>query len=550
MTKNFSSIAAALAADNKAGRLHVTIGDRTIACFEAHSTHGVKQPIGTCTLVIEAPVPSFVTFNASVNVQAGYPGAARLMFVGRIPRNQAAINEQGKFVTITAVGNASLLDYPDAADLHLPGPMSLKRVFQALCKRRRVPSYYSEDVLSATGSVIQLGGVDEIDGGDVVVPRDVSPLQWLNQKADLFGYAVYDTPLGRVVQQRVSGIPTAAAVATYAEGDNAYSFSVDNDTGPMVTYWEVKGATYTSNADGRVVAVRSIPDSVPFAAELDPPGYRKQTRQDAALVTQALAQAARNVLEINYAEPSETTTWEVDGAPDRQPGDVVAVDSDTCQCSGNRWLMTLDQSVADTRGYYATMTGWSGSGATLPAGNDCQSIDVGSGSYHAGDETLSNFADPTPDGTFLAMDDPVRTVVIAFTAPDAYSSLTFEASAHSTNSHLSEEDDTDSTWSTWEIWQAPDPTIPADDGDNKLRRSGSGNLPVMADATADYAGDASLWQDIVIPVTGSLKAGDAQLRLLSGHNPTTDVYDDYEVRSIVMIACGVGTPDLPTEGAT
>lgn len=553
MTKNFASVSEALLADVKAMRLSVTIGGRTIRCFEAHTSHGVKQPIATCSLVIAAPLPSVVTLNTDLRVQAGYPGAARTIFVGRIPAHSAAINEQGKFATVTAVGYAALLDYPDAADLGFWGSISLKRIFQALCKRRKVPAYRSEEVLSTLGGVIQLGGVSEIDGGTVIIPRDTSPLQWLTQKAELFGYAVFDTPV-RVVQQRVSGMPTATSEASYEEGVNAYSFSRSTDTGPMVTYWEVKGARYTSNVDGRTVAIRSIPDVVPYAAELDPPGYRKDTKQDASLVTTALARAVRNVLEINQGAPSETTTWEVDGAPDRAPGDVVTVDSATCQCSGDRWLMRLDQSVIDTQGYYATMEGWTGTGTSLPAGHDCTSIAVGSGSYHVGDETLSYFADPTPDGTLLTPVDPVKAVIIAFTAPDEYSSLTFEAVAHSCNTHLSEEDDQDSTWSTWEIWQAPDPTI-APTGDNAPTRRGSGDLPLLGDASAapDYAGDDSLWSAIVIPVTGSLVAGDAELRLLSGHNPLPDpdgTYDDYEVKDIVLRVCGVNQPDLPREGAT
>jgi hypothetical protein len=139
-------------------------------------------------------------------------------------------------------------------------------------------------------------------------------------------------------------------------------------------------------------------------------------------------------------------------------------------------------------------------------------------------------------------------VVIAFTAPDDASSVTFEALAHSTNSHLTEEDDKDSTLSTWEVWQLPDPTLPEDTGDNKKRRVGSGELPIMAEDGADYAGSDADWEAIVIPVTGSLVAGAAELRLLSGHNPNTGAYDDYEVKSLNLIVCGVGIPDLPNEG--
>jgi hypothetical protein len=65
---------------------------------------------------------------------------------------------------------------------------------------------------------------------------------------------------------------------------------------------------------------------------------------------------------------------------------------------------------------------------------------------------------------------------------------------------------------------------------------------------ADYAGSDADWEAIVIPVTGSLVAGAAELRLHSGHNPNTGAYDDYEVKSLNLIVCGVGIPDLPNEG--
>lgn len=548
MSAVFTSVDEALAADVKAPQLRVLVGGRSVRCVEASTSHGVKQPIGTCSFVISAPVPSYVTVNVPVTVQMGYPGVTLIVFDGHIPNHAAAIDEQGRWATINAVGPAAFLDYPDFADLRFIGPMSLTRIFRGLCARRGVPAFHSDEVLSILGNVIELGGVDEIDGGDVLIPRSISPLQWLTQKAELFGYAVFDTPRGYTVLRRVSGLPSDVPVATYAERFNAYRFSRNTDTASQITYWEVKGATYTSAVDGRTVAVRSIPDAVPYAAELDPPGYRKATIQDASLVSTGLAKVCRQVHEIDHAEPTETTTWEADGDPNRQPGDVVEVSSYICGVSGTRWLMHLNQSVSD-QGYYAQMEGWAGAGSRLPSGDDCVSMRVGSGSYHIGDETLTHFADPTPDGVFLSPSDPVRTVKVAFTVPAAYASLTFEARAHSTNDHLSS-DDTNSTWSTWEVWQLPDPTLPANDNTNQLRRVGSGNLPVLIDGggSVHYLTDQSAWSDIVIPVTGSLAAGDAELRLLSGHNPTTDLYDDYEVKEITAIICGAGSPDLPTEG--
>jgi hypothetical protein len=532
MTRNFGSVAEAVAADVKHVRLRVFVGGRALTTFEAHASHGVNQPIGTCTVVTEAPLPSFVTPNASVLVQAGYPGAVRTIFSGRLPNHEAAISEQGRWGRINAVGWASLLDYKDFADLRFAGPISLKRLFQALCKRRRVPSYRGEDVLTYDGASVQFGGITEIDEGDVVIDRTVSPLTWLTQKAELFGYRVYDTPIGRVMLSRVSGLPGTTAAATYAEGENAYRFSSRLDTRGMVTYWEVFGAKYTAAA-GNVVAIRSIPAEVPYSAELDPPGYRMDAKRDEILTSTALADAVRNVLEINTSEPSELATWEVDGAPDRQPGDVVALDSDTCQVSGNRWLMSVRQSVTDRTGYYATMEGWAGAGEALPAGDDCESSSVSSSTYHVGDSTIAWFSDPSPDGT---------TVEIAFTVPEAYSSLTIYGEAHGANSYFASSDNDESTASRFEIWQVPDPTQAEDDTDNKLRKVGDGQLPIMEETAGVIA-----WQQIVIPITGSVKAGPAELHLVAGTDADTGAVDDFEVRGLTLVACGVGEPELPEE---
>jgi hypothetical protein len=547
----FASVGEALAADVKAPQLRVTVGGRAVRCVEASTSHGVRQPIGTCSFVISAPVPSYVTLNTAVTVQMGYPGVTLIVFDGHIPNHAAAIDEQGRWATINAVGPASRLDYPDFADLRFIGPMSLSRIFRGLCARRGVPAFHSDEVLSILGNVIELGGVDEIDGGDVVIPRNTSPLQWLTQKAALFGYAVFDTPRGYVVLRRVSGLPSDVAVASYHERVNAYRFARNTDTGSQITYWEVKGATYTRASDGRTIAVRSIPDSVPYRrgarpARL-PQGHHPGREPGEHWAREGLPASPRD-RPLGADRNHHLGSGRRPRAAARRCGRGPLVQ---CGVSGTRWLMSINQSVSDTGGYYAQMEGWAGAGSRLPTGDDCVSMRVGSGSYHVGNNTLGYFADPTPDGVFLTPSDPVRTVKIAFTVPDEYSSLAFEARAHSTNDHLSGTDDTNSTWSTWEVWQRPDPSLGEDPDTNALRRVGSGKLPFLTNPPdPDFLHNQTQWSDIVIPVTGSLAAGDAELRLLSGHNPSGDVYDDYEVKEISLVLCGVGVPDLPQEGAS
>jgi hypothetical protein len=211
----------------------------------------------------------------------------------------------------------------------------------------------------------------------------------------------------------------------YQEGINCYSLQRSRDREPMETWIEVEGARYTGE-DGGPVQIRSVPDEVPYAAELDPPGYQHASYSSQDLVTDTQAQGVRNALEVDRSEVYELLTWEAAGRPDLQPGDVVMVTGMHHDITNQRvWLMSLDQSVTD-RGYIARMSGWFGAGQALGAANDCFTVSVGSGTYHVGEETLSHYRDPSPDGT---------TIVIPIDVEFAdYTSLRLTGIAHGTNS--------------------------------------------------------------------------------------------------------------------
>jgi hypothetical protein len=214
-------------------------------------------------------------------------------------------------------------------------------------------------------------------------------------------------------------------VMHYQEGVNCYRLQKSRDREPMVTFWEVEGARYTGE-DGGVVQIRSIPDEVPYAAELDPPGYQHDSVSSQDLVTDAQAAGVREVLEVDRSEVYELVTWECAARPDLQPGDVVTLTGMHHDLDAQPlWLMSIDQSVTD-RGYIARMTGWYGAGQALDAANDCFTVSVGSGTYHVGDENLSHYRDSSPDGT---------NIVIPITVEFAdYSSLRLTGIAHGTNS--------------------------------------------------------------------------------------------------------------------
>lgn len=538
MTATFATISQGLAAHVKAVRCYVYIDGKRVDWYEVSTRHGTDQLVGTCSLVLpQAPVWS-VPLNARVHVRAGYAGITHSIFQGYIPDRASAWDESGGSLTIEADGYGSLLAYPERVDLRWPGPVSLKRLFESVCKRRGVPSYIADEILAPDGSVILLGGVPEIDDGDVVLPRTTTPLEWLDRHARLFGARVFDEPAGRYALRVVSGdadLPSFRTFTDTGSGANAFSFRTRQSTRPMVTYWEALGARYTA-ADGREVVVRSIPEAVPYAPELDPPGYRSKSFTDEALATTALAKAARNVLELDYGAYEIVDEWEAEGNPDRRPGDTVLIDSAKTGRYGYRYLMELSHRITDD-GFWSSMSGWSGTGTRLKAAADCVRIPIGSGIYHVGNQTMANFADPTPDGT---------TEAITFTVPAVYNTLTIEARAHGSNDHMGTVVNSGDTASTFEIWQRADPAAGAIAG-NDFERRGSGDLPELEDVgSADYTDD-SLWSDVVIPITGSLVAGDAELRLVAGSTATDKAFDDFEVTDLALIICGAGEPLLPEE---
>jgi hypothetical protein len=528
----FSSVADALLANVKTVQLFVFVEGVAVDVQEYHGSHDTEQPVGTGSLVLSAPVPEQVAFNATVEVQAGYAGAVRRVFHGRIPAYDGAIEERGVSARILLEGWASLLTFTDFADLSWPGPISLKELFRAICERRGVPLFLADDTTYPDGTTtIMLGGNADVDEGKIIVPRRQTPLSLLERLSRLFGYRVFDTPAGVFRLQRVSGLPDGSAVATYAEGVNAYRFAWRASTVPMVTYWEVNGARYTA-ADGTDVEIRSIPAAVPYSAELDPPGYRRDEFSDQALISQGLADAVREVLEIDRGAPQRIQSWEVDGDPERQPGDIVTVQSATADEAGLRWLMNINRDVTE-RGFYDRMEGWSGNGAALAAGADCVSelLHGPGGGLHLGDETISWYRTPAPHGTSWTL---------AFTPATSYSSISVSAYAHGCNSFFVGGMNSASTVSRLEIWQGS-------------LLIGKADLPVLDENYAlqrPYSDD-QYWTAVEVAIPGRVEAGAAELRIVAGSNAAASFapIDDFEIRDVTLRLCGAGGITAPGEGS-
>ena len=630
MSIAFPDIETAVSATVQPVELYVRIGGEVVAATEATVRHGVDQPVGTCTVIIEAPRPASVAINAEVEIEMGYPGAVRRVFHGFIPNDESITDDRGRWVSIDGRGWASWLGEQEYSGVEITGPASLKDVFRSLCEMRSIPAHLADDTTYPDGTTtIMLGGNEQINAGHIRFANTTDPLSWLTRNAEMFGYRAFDSPDGTFRLARVSGLPpdpetigdtttnlfiagdrgsvkpatltlregpgttfpivktmvagdrvtilsgptinnsgqtnnywyevrtdagevgytgvggavlnlypVTTNVSHFQEGINCFSLEKRRDTRQMGTYIEVIGARYSA-IDGGAVQIRSIPAEVPNEPALEPQGYRHLRIASQDIVTDVQAAGVRNVFEIDRSEVQEFVTWETVGYPHLQPGDVVMVTGLSHELYAKPlWLMKIDQSVSD-RGYMATMTGWFGAGEALAAGNDCRTEPVTippDGVLHMGDQTIAYYKDPTADG---------KEVTINFTVTaDDYSSLRLAGRCHGTNSIL---ENTAITGSKIEIWQRPNPSLPSGPT-NEIRRAGSVELPTANEESRkrrNYSSSNQFWQSFNLPISGNLKAGAAEFRVIAGEHKNPNGFDDFEIKDLELTYCGVGIPTLP-----
>lgn len=542
MSVSFATIGDALAATNLPVRLYCRIGGEPVDITDARTSHSVDTSLSRCTVTVPYPRPATLDLMAEIEVEAGYPGQVHRIFHGVIPDYALSIDDRGKELRVTGVGYEYYLTDPDETGLLFGVPISLKEVFRGACEWRQVPSYFSEETYLPDGTEIMLGEPG-IDDGVVTIDNRTSPRSFLDRASGLFGYRAYGRPDGAFVQSRVSGLPDgAAAVFTFTEGVDCFRINQSRDVRTMHTYWEVEGASYTDE-DGIDVQVRSTPDEVEGSDYLPPLGYRKATISDNLLVNTTLADGCRNVMEIDYGAPSVQESFEVVGNPLLMPGSVVAITSASMESIAEaRWVMSVDHDI-DDRGYTTTFETWAGSGEALGAGDDCttETITIPSdGVAHLGNETISWYKDPSPDGS---------SVTVAFTVSnDDYSSLRLSGLAHGTNTYNRGRKTEPSTGSVVEVWQLQDPSQ-AEGGNNELRRVGSMELPTLDEEYSlrrNYGASDTYWTAFSLPMPGRLLEGAAELRIIAGKNPTGT--DDFEIKDLRLTYCGVGAPSLPEPG--
>ena len=512
-------------------RLVCTVRGIPTPVFSFDAQHNVNQPIGTASVTLPLPLPAHLygadgnVLNQPIEIQAGHDETAiRTVFSGRIDADRMVIDERERTATLQARGWATLLDWPEETDLEFAGPIPLTEIIRSLCRWRGVRSFRIDPMTHPLGpNVIQLGGNKNIDDGKVIIPRRTSPLTWIDRMCRHFGFRIFDTPSGEVRVQRISGTPTGAPVATYAEGVNAFSMERTRDLKPMVTYWVVEGATYTDD-DGVSIPIRSLPASVPYDPLLNPPGYRADRISENAIHSFGNAEAVRMVAETDHGAPYRELRWEAVGDAWRQPGDIVRVESESFGESGNHWLMGVRSRLESPGGYVTNFDAWSGGGQPLSSVSDLIRIPIGAGPWHVGDEYLSHYAKPSPNGT---------TITLPFTVPDEFVSLAVTGRGHGVNSFLIDGANTDSTVSKVEVWQ---------NGESV----GSAEMPVMPEnllLRLDYRQDRH-WEAFRMPVPGRLEPGQAELRFVSGEDSRGGT-DDFEIKDVVLELRGAGQTTLP-----
>ncbi len=511
---------------------NVFIGGVLTDVEEVHTRHDVDTPIGTGSLVMTAPRPSQVDLAAPVRVEAGWDGQTSVIFDGRLAEDEAGFSTSGKTLRATMEGWGKLLWYPQTVDQSVAGPVALNTLFTTFASNRGVPFAFADNATNPDGSSLVFGGVSQVNGGNVTVEKDASPGEVIDRLAALYGYKLFDRPDGVVRLMKVSGAPGGFAVSAYAEGFDILDVRRSQTLAGMANYIEVLGEKYTL-ADGSQLAVRSFPATLAADTRLGPSGVNRQRISDPDILTNARADAVRNVQEIDRATPSIRYGWTTTGDPARLPGEVVIVVSATAfgdETPTNMWLMRVAHTITG-RGWTTAMDGWRGGGTALPAGNDCVTTTLlGSAGKHLGNEYLSHYRRPNPDGLV---------VTIPFTVAANYSTLTIRGIGHGCNSFSR---NTASTASRFEVWQTVG---------GVYKSVASGEMPRLNEnlekrypygETSGGVYTNRYWEDMVIPLSGSLIAGAADLKIYSGKDSSVGDNDDFECASVVLVTCGSSGP--------
>lgn len=522
----------ALSARYTATRSVVYIGGVMTDFVSYTTSHRVGQT-STATIVLTLPMGDHIQPNAEVIIEDGHNNLVGRRFWGRIPRWTKNAKESGDLVTINAVGWSSLLTDSDRFELTFTGPITIRAIIDSLCSRRGVPSYRADAVLDETGIIeASLGSNPNVDDGLITISNSNGYLSYARSITEPFKYYVYDDIQGTVRTSRVSGLPNTAPIVNFIESDNIIESQQDYSIDDIVNYWEVIGQTYEDSI-GRSIPIRAIPASVPADSRIPVnDGVRYQQYRNNIIDTQQLAEIVRNGLEIDSLGPDEPVRWTSVAVPNVSPGDVVSMESTTLGIDTLLWVRGVDVSC-DENGLIATYEGWAGGGRSLPAGVDRITIPIQDGAVHMGDENLSWYAHPAPQGLEMSWD---------FTIPKRATAVNVVFRVHGSNSQFIGGKNEDLEVSKFELWKLPI-VDPEED-----KAYSSGNLPILNEDYAlrlKYATDDTKWSDGAIALKGfDEEQVDVRLKLISGKNADASggPQDDFEIKNMYVEIYGTVEP--------
>lgn len=533
MVATYPSFPDALAANNKWTQRVVLIDGQVTRCTDVAPRFSRETPVATCRIMMDAPIPPHVQPGANVEVQAGYSGVTATIFSGYIPTGEASLDTDGAWATISAVGWLSLCVDPPLKKMRWQGPIALKEIVRSIFHARKVPYSLVDDIVDDGGAPIMLG-TDPLINEGIVEISDTTGLQtWMTQVLGLFSYGIFDQPDGTVRVTRISGQPNATPVMTVTEGQRpSLSFGRRWTTDGMVTYPDVKGATYT-DADGVQQQIRSFPETVELNTILRPLGFRKGDTSNSAIDTVALADLVRNEIERNKSELITGVSWKTELAPHIQIGDVVRVTSPSVGADEDVWVTGIAHTTSSGAVTTTAFEGFRGTGSPRPGGVDTVVYRLRTAPVHLGDERVPWYAVPNPSG---------KTFRVSFTIPESYFSLKLVCYAHGTNSYLLDSGSTDASVSRFVFYQNGEEVS-------------SGNLQSLAEdyeKQLPYGSGLTHWTRLVVPMPGQIKTGVVELEIVSGEDsrlPASTKFDDFEIQMIDLYASGVGEPLFVGEAA-
>lgn len=506
----------------------VTLDDERL---EAHTSHSTDAGVGTATVTLTLPRPAAVVFNKVVEIWASIGTEAARIFQGVIRADTDTLDEQGKTATLNCQGWGYILAMEAIADTVWDGPIVAREVIVGVLTSYAFggagePQFEVPEIVDLDDTAVELGGNADVDAGQVRWEKGESGLAFIQRICALFGYAAHDCPDGVFRVTRPLGTPDGTSVQTFAEGSVGFRYGRSRDADPVTNWIEVTGAIAQPEDGSQPDPYSSVPASVPPNDLIPEPGAKYRNFSDDLLVSDALCDITRNILEVRYnsTDPATVIEWEDIGHPLLQPGQIVTVNASTVGQTGDIWLTSLNQDFTEA-GYWVRYTGRRDTGTAMPTGGEvCTEQTLLVGPVHVGDETLTYYDVDAPSGTSINVD---------FTPADDFRSISITFEGHGCNSYLIGGGNTASDVSRYVLEQPVGTEI------------GSGVLPVMA----ENFGQPPTWQSGSVPIPGDLEGGiGARLKIISGKDnrlPALTDDDDFEIRNVVLRNCYGGTPTLP-----